>query len=161
MFYELLPWLLNWDVVRSLNYGQQKRKPAPAPLIQLKLDLAVLPKVIKYFAPIIPWFWTMKIGLMCVFWTNTVIKVCVLLPLPLGKNCCTWATEIIERVCCHWTDFCWKRVKPFPILLHLCVPIKLHWDYRPGVWMRCSSVVIKSLCFNWTIYFIQPLFKHF
>ena len=78
------------------------------PLIQLtcKLDLAVLPKVIKYFAPTIPWFWTMEIGLMCVFWTNTVIKACVQLPLPLRKNCCTWATEIIEWACCHWTDFC-------------------------------------------------------
>ena len=45
--------------------GQQKRKPAP--LIQLKLDLAALLKVIKYFAPKIPLFWTMEIGLMCVF----------------------------------------------------------------------------------------------
>ena len=111
MFYEPLPRLLNWDVVRSLNYGQQKRKPAPAPLIQLKLDLAVLPKVTKYFAPIIPWFWTMEIGLTCVFWTNTVIKACVQLPLPLRKNCCAWATEIIEWACCHWT---WLNCRLYP-----------------------------------------------
>ena len=69
-------------MLRSLNYGQQKRKPAP--LIKLKLDLAVLRKVIKYFAPaIIPSFWTIEIGLMCVFLANTVTKVCVQLPLPL------------------------------------------------------------------------------
>ena len=151
MLYELLPRLLNWDVLRSLNYGHQKRKPAP--LIKLKLDLAVLPKVIKYFAPaIIPSFWTMKIGLMCVFWTNTVAKACVqlhgLLRLLNGH-------VVIELT------FVKKRFKPVPLLLHLCVPIKLHWDYTPGVWVRCSSVVIESLCFNWTKYFIQPSFKHF
>ena len=42
-------------------------KEKRAPLIQLKLDLAVFPQVINYFAPIIPLFWTIDIGLMCVF----------------------------------------------------------------------------------------------
>jgi len=155
MLYELLPRLLNWDVLRSLNYGQQKRKPAP--LIKLKLDLAVLLKVIKYFAlAIIPSFWTMEIGLMCVFWTNTVTKARVQLPLALYMG---YWDYWMGMLLLNWLLL--KRVKPVPLLLHLCVPIKLHWDYRPGVWMRYSSVVIESLCFNWTIYFIQPSFKHF
>ena len=155
MFYELLPRLLNWDVVRSLNYGQQKSKPAP--WIQLKLDLAVLPKVIKYFSPIIPWFWRMEIGLMCVFELILWWKHVYSCPFPSEKK----KKLLYMGYWDYWTGMLslnWlllkKRVKPFPLLLHLCFPIKLHWDYRPEVWMRCNSVVIESLCFNWTIYFI-------
>ena len=137
-------------------------KEKPGPLIQLKLDLAVLPKVLNYFALILPLFWTMDIGLMCVFWTNTEIIACGQLPLPLRKNCCTRATEIIELACCHWTEFFLKKGYALSrAFFYLYAPIKLHWDYRPGVWIRCSSVVIEPLCFKWTIYLIQPLFKHF
>ena len=35
-------------------YSPYMAVPPPPTLIQIKLDLAVLPKVIKYFAPIIP-----------------------------------------------------------------------------------------------------------
>ena len=153
MLYEL-PRLLNWDVLRSLNYDKQKRKPAP---LKLKLDLAVMPKVIKYFAPaIIPSFWTLEIGLMSVFWTNTVTKASVQLPLPLYMGYWDFWMGMLSL---NWLLF--KKGKPVPLLLHLCFRVKLHWNYRPGVWMRCSCVVIESLCFNWTTYFIQPSFKHF
>ena len=46
-----------------------------------------------------------------------------------------------------------KRVRPVqsPLFKFVCPnKYKLHWDYRP-VWMRCRSVVIEPLCFNWTI----------
>ena len=34
------------------------------------------------------------------FLPNTEIIACVQLPLPLRKNCCTQATEIIKMACC-------------------------------------------------------------
>ena len=139
-------------------------KEKPAPLIQLKLDLAVFPQVINYFAPIIPLFWTIDIGLMCVFWTNTAWdnSMCTVAPSPQKKLLYTGYWDYwTGMLSLNWILFK-KGLRPFPgLLLHLYAPIKLHWDYRPGVWIRCSSVVIEPLCFKWTIYLIQPLFKHF
>ena len=126
MFYELLPWLLNCDVVKSLSELWSAKEKTCTPSNLNSIYLAQSNKILCSYNSLIldKGNWVD----VC-FWTNTEIIACVQLHPPHIKKCCTQVTEIIELACRHWTNFCFKSLlSPFsPLLLHLCVPINISY----------------------------------
>ena len=95
------------------------------------------------------------------YWDNSI---CTVAPSSQKKLLYTGYWDYWIGMSLNWL-LLKKRVNTVqsPSLTFVCPnKYKQHWDYR-AVCMRCSSVVIEQMCFNWTIqhYFIQPLFKKF